>query len=122
MEVPEDQTKLANPPAEWINGNPLVRVWGIFDQESGRWQALLPDFSIGGQGATFEDASAEALELVRDHLRVAYRDGLTFAQAHHRLSRSYVLRLHVGEILRSVTGKLRRQRDGFRHEEMRLAI
>ena len=49
--------------------------------DSDDWEAVIPEFTIAGRGASVEDAIRNAIELLDDYLLVCAKDGLTFQQS-----------------------------------------
>jgi len=87
-------------PHGWVPEGAFVHVFARRDR-SGRWETLLPEFTIAGMGPTLEDAAQNAIELLDDYLLVCARDGLSFDDSRRPIKRA--LRWAV---LRDIAGAL----------------
>ena len=68
-------------PKGWIPDGASVYVLAHRDAD-GRWESLIPEFTIAGMGDTLEGAALNAIELLDDYLMLCARDGRSFEESY----------------------------------------
>jgi hypothetical protein len=103
----------------WLPANAVVHILARRNPEFGHWETLFPEFSIAGQGATFELAIDNAMELLHDYLWLCKAEGKTYAESRRGAS----WRTAVATIADAIKLVLRsRRRDRINtHRPLRLA-
>jgi hypothetical protein len=97
-------------PEDWLPENSSFTLVARRDPKSGLWEAILPSFSIAGQGESLDDAIENAVDLLRDYLALSARDGLSYWDARRPLPVRARLPIYAGIALYVAAAKLRERR------------
>lgn len=82
-----DHTVESMLPEGWVPNDAAIYVFAHHDPECATWEAIIPEFSIAGMGASANDAFVNAMELLDDYLVICARDGKSFVEARRPIGR-----------------------------------
>lgn len=77
---------------------------------NGRWEAVLPDFTVVGVGESLAEAVDEAFEMLADYLGLCAAEGLSFDQSLRRIPTQWMMEIAGKSLLGSVRRRIARPR------------
>lgn len=101
-----ESPSLPDLPVDWVPEDDAIVVFGR--RVDGRWEAVIPNYSIVAQGDSLDDALHQGAELLEDYFRLCVRDGLTFRQARRPIRTRWLLQLIAGALLTAIVRRLPR--------------
>jgi hypothetical protein len=98
-------------PEDWLPETAGFALAARRNPESDLWEAVIPAFSIAGQGESLDDAIENAVDLLFDYLALSARDGLSYWEARRPLPIRAKLPIYAGGALyAAATWRERRRR------------
>jgi hypothetical protein len=102
-------------PDGWLPENEGFLLAANRDPESGLWEAIIPAYSIAGQGESLDAAIENAGELLLDYFVLSARDGLSYWDTYRPLPMRARLLIYAGAVSYIAVRKLRERQRRRRH-------
>jgi hypothetical protein len=109
-------------PEDWLPETASFSVAAHRDHESGLWEAIIPAFSIAGQGESLDAAVQNAVELLFDYLSLSARDGLSYWESRRSLPFRAKLPIYAGVAVYAVSQVRERRRQASDRSYLRLPL
>jgi hypothetical protein len=101
-------------PPNWVPEDTVI--FGLAERDAdGRWEVVLPAYTIVGVGDNIHEALHEAGELLEDYFRLCYAEGQTFEDAERHLPTRWMLPLVAKSVAFGAWQTIRHKSGATRH-------